>query len=604
LHLEYINRKSFSQTFYLSTMKKVTFNYLVSFVIAVAFLASCSGLDKMADRAKELSNNVTPNPLEMHAEKVSVKIAGTIPPKYFDKKAILVVTPVLKYATGEYALKTHTLQGEKVEDNNPVIPYETGGDFNYSDEIPYTDDMRVSTLELRMNASRGDDQADLITVEVAKGINVTPRLVKYALEVDGAKFVEIPVSIDAKVTEFQEAIINYMLQKSDLRPSETKKEELKKLIELLNNTPDTAEKALVNVEISSYASPDGPEDLNQKLVDGRGKTAQDYVVKSTKKAKSTNVKSPDFLVKATTPSEDWEGFKKEVEMSDVQDKELILRVLQMYTDPVVREREIKNISQAYTQLKDKVLPQLRRSVIKANYETKVKTDEEMLALAATDEINKLKLNELLYAASKTDDAALKTKIYNQAIAVEPNCFRAFNNLGVVKGKAGDIAGAKADFEKANELKAGNPAVLYNLGACAFANGDLATADKFFADAKAAGCQSPYLGYSLGIINIINGQYPEAVSNFGGENTFGKALALTLNKQNSNAESTLNGMGEKESGWFYYLKAIVAAKDSKDDALFENLRSAISKTPETKAYAKGDVEFVKYWENETFKTLVQ
>ena len=584
-------------------MKKVTFNYLVSFVIAVGFLASCGGLDKMADRAKELSNNVTPNPLEMHADKVPVKIAGTIPPKYFDKKAILVVTPVLKYNTGEYTLKTQTLQGEKVEDNNPVISYDDGGSFNYSDEIPYTDDMRVSVLELRMKGSRGDDQADIITVEVAKGINVTPKLVKYAPEIDGPKFVEIPVSIEAKVSDLQEAIILYMLQKTDIKTTELKKEELKKLVDLLVNTTDTSEMKLVNVEISSFASPDGPEDLNQKMVDGRGKSAQDYVTKSIKKAKSSTAKSPDFVVKGTTPTEDWEGFKKEVEASNVQDKELILRVLQMYTDPVVREREIKNISQAYTQLKTDVLPQLRRSVIKANYETKVKTDEEMLTLVNTD-ITKLKLNELVYIGGKTTDAALKTKIYTRALEVEPNCFRAYNNLGVVKGQAGDIAGAKADFEKANELKAGNPAILYNIGACAFKNGDLATAEKFFADAKAAGCQSPYLGYSLGVINIMKGQYPEAITNFGSENTFGKALAQTLNKQNGEAEATLNAMGEKESGWFYYLKAIVAAKDSKDEGVFTNLRSAVSKTPDIKTYAKGDVEFVKYWENETFKTIVQ
>jgi hypothetical protein len=585
-------------------MKKVTFNYLVSFVIAVAFLASCNGLKKMADRAKELQNNVTPNPLEMHNEKVPVKIAGTIPPKYFDKKSILVVTPVLKYNTGEYALKTHTLQGEKVEDNNPVIPFETGGSFDYSDTIPYTDDMRVSVLELRMKASRGDDQADIITVEVAKGINVTPRLIKYAPAIDGPKFIEIPIEVETKVSDFQEAIILYMLQKTDINSKELKKEEIKQLITLLNSTPDTAETQLLNVEISSYASPDGPEDLNQKMVDGRGKSAQDYVTKSLKKAKSSTVKSPEFIVKGTTPTEDWEGFKKQVQGSNVQDKESILRVLEMYSDPVVREREIKNLSEAYEGLKKDILPQLRRSVLKANFESKVKSDSLLLAMAADSSVLKLKLNELLHTASITNDAALKTKLYNRAIELEPNCFRAYNNRGVVKGNGGDVAGAKADFQKANELKSDEGSILANLGACAFAEGDLATAEKYFADAKNAGCQSPYLGYNMGIINVMKGQYPEAVSNFGSENTFGKALAQTLNKDNAGAESTLAAMGEKENGWFYYLKAIVAAKNSKDDAVFENLRSATAKAPEAKAYAKGDVEFVKYWENETFKSIVQ
>jgi hypothetical protein len=603
--IKYINRKSFSQTIYLSIMKKFTFNYLVSFVTAVVFLSSCGGLKKMADKASELKNNVTPNPLEMHADKVPVAIAGVIPPKYFDKKAILVVTPVLKYGTAEYALKTQTLQGEKVEDNNPVISYKEGGSFNYSDVIPYTDDMRISELELRMKGSRGDEKADLITVVVAKGVNATPRLVKHGLEIDGAKFVEIPVTIDAKSVDLQSAVILYLMQKSDIRGTELKKEEVTNLIKLLTTTTDDAEKALVNVEISSYASPDGPEDLNQKLVDGRGKSAQDYVTKSLKKAKATVAKDPKFVVKATTPAEDWDGFKKEVEGSNVKDKDLILRVLSMYSDPVVREREIKNIAEAYTDLKGDILPKLRRSVIKANYESKVKTNDEMLQLAGVDSTLKtLKLPELLYTASLTKDAALKEKLYRQALTVEPNNYIALNNLGVVLGNNGNLDGAKASFEQANSIQAGNGSILYNLGSVAFNQGNQEQAEKYFADAKAAGCTSPYLGYNLGVINIIKGQYPEAIQNFGSENSYNKALAQTLNKQNAEAESTLAAMGEKESGWFYYLKAVVAAKQSKDDAVFSNLKTSAGKTADVKVYAKGDVEFIKYWENETFKTIVQ
>jgi outer membrane protein OmpA-like peptidoglycan-associated protein len=293
-------------------MKKVTFNYLLLFVAATVFLASCGGLKKMADKAQELKNNVTPNPLEMHAEKVPVKFNGTIPPKYFDKKAILVITPVLKYNTGEYTLKTKTLQGEKVEDNNPVISYDNGGSFEYADTIPYVDDMRVSTFEIRMKASRGDEEADIINVEAAKGVNVTPRLVKYAAEVDGVKFVEIPVEMAAKISDLQTAIILYDLQKSNLKSSETKKEEMQKLLELLTKTTDEDETALVNVEIASYASPDGPEDLNAKLVEDRGKTAQGYIEKSLKKAEASKTKEADFIVKETTPTEDWEGFKKKL----------------------------------------------------------------------------------------------------------------------------------------------------------------------------------------------------------------------------------------------------------------------------------------------------
>jgi len=578
-------------------MKKVTFNSLVSLAVAILLLSSCGGLDKMADKAKDIKYTVTPNPLEMHAGKVAVDIKGTIPPKYFDKKALLVVTPALKYATGEKLLKSETLQGEKFEGNNKAISWKEGGKFSYVDTIPYIDDMRISDLEFRANASKGDENQDLITMKLADGIIVTPLLVD-----ETAKFVEIPVTMDAKIADLETAVILYTIQNSNIRSSELREDDVKKLIELLTSTTDESDNELVNVEISSYASPDGPEDLNAKLVEGRGKSAQNYITKSLKKSKATVTKDADFVVKATTPTEDWEGFKKEIEGSSVQDKDLILRVLSMYSDPEVREREIKNISEAYTALKDDILPQLRRSVIKANYQSKVKTDEELLALASNPDT--LKLKELVYTATLTEDLAVKESLYKMAISKHNDCYVANNNLGVVYAAQNKMADAKSAYERANEIKANLAPVLANLGAIALTNGNIDEANKYFADAKSAGCKSSHLGYNMGIINIKDGLYTEAIQNFGGENSFNKALAQTLAKQNAEAEATLNGLGETDNGWFYYLKAIVAAKQSKDDAVFSNLGTAISKTSEIKAYAKDDREFLKYFENETFKALFQ
>ncbi len=588
-------------------MKKVTIYSFVSLIAALFLLNSCGGVDKMAEKAKDIKYTVNPSPLEMHAGKVAVDIKGTVPPKYFDKKALLVSTPVLKYATGETEMKSKTLQGEKYEDNNEVISWTEGGSFSYQDTLDYTDDMRIADLEIRAVASKGKDQADLVSVKIADGIIVTPLLVTQGLGVDNngmARFVEIPKKMPAKISDLQQAVILYVIQRSDLRTSEAKKAEVKKLLELLTTTTDESETQLVNVEIASYASPDGPEDLNAKLVDGRGNTAQKFVSKSLKKAKSSVVKGPNFIVRETTPTEDWDGFKKEVENSNVQDKDLILRVLSMYSDPEVREREIKNISEAYTQLKEDILPQLRRSVIKANYETKVKTDDELKALFSNPDT--LKLSELLYSASSlTTDLAVKESLYKAALNKEPNCYTAHNNLGTVYAAQGKLDMAKAEFEKANELKTDLPPVLNNLGAVALTNGNIDEAKKYFADAKAAGCKHPALGYNMGVINIKEAKYGEAVQNFGSENTFNKALAQLLNKDFSGAESTLNAMGENDNGWFYYLKAIVAAKQSKDDAVFANLGTALQKGPsEIKPYAQGDREFIKYFENETFKALFQ
>jgi hypothetical protein len=586
-------------------MKKITFSSLVSLAVAVLLLSSCGGLDKMADKAKEINYTVTPNPLEMHGGKVSFSVKGTIPAKYFDKKALLVVTPALKYENGETLFKTKTLQGEKYEDNNEVISWKEGGSFSYTDTVDYVDDMRITDLELRAKASKGGEEADLITVKIADGIIVTPLLVTQGLGVDGggkAKFIDIPFKMDAKIEDLESAVILYAIQQSNIRGSELKKEDVQKVIELLTSTTDESDNELVNVEIASYASPDGPEDLNAKLVEGRGKSAQEYIAKSLKKAKSSVVNDANFVVKETTPTEDWDGFKKEVEGSSVQDKELILRVLSMYSDPEVREREIKNISEAYTQLKDDILPQLRRSVIKANYQSKVKTDEQLLALASNPDT--LKVKELLYTATLTEDLAVKESLYKAAISKNNECYIANNNLGVVYAAQDKMDDAKAAFERSNEIKANNAPVLANLGAVALTNGNIEEAAKYFADAKAAGCTSPDLGYNLGVINIKEGKYSEAIQNFGGTNSFNKALAQTLAKDNAGAESTLNAMGENDNGWFYYLKAIVAAKQGKDDAVFSNLGTAISKSSDVKAYAEGDREFLKYFENETFKALFQ
>ncbi len=586
-------------------MKRFRFSYLVMLIAAVGLLGSCNGLKKMVDKADQLKNTVTPSPLEMHGGKVKVKIAGTIPPKYFDKKAILVTTPVLKYNGKEHLFKTYTLQGEKVKDNNDkVIPFKEGGSFSYDDELTYVDEMRVSSLDLRCEAERGTEKAEPIFLPLAKGINVTPLLVKYSSKIDGLQLSAIPVKKRERITSLQKAVILYDLQKSNLKRKETKKEDVTKLIEFLTTTKDDSETELLNVEVSSYASPDGPEELNAKLVNGRGNTAQKFVEKKIKKAESSKVREANFVVKETTPSEDWEGFKKEVEASNVKDKELILRVLSMYSDPEVREREIKNISEAYTYLKDDVLPALRRSEIVANYQTKVKSDEELKQIANSGDITQLDVQELLYTASIIESVAVKEKLYKEALNKHANCIVAYNNLGVLKGQAGDIDAAKANFEKAYGIKATNGAVLNNLGAVAYAQGNTEEAEKYFEEAKANGFSEATVGYNTGIINIVKGNYSQAVQDFGAPNTYGKALAQTLNKQNADSELTLNDMGENECGWFYYLKAIVAAKQDKTEDVYGNLKQAVAKNADIKAYAKGDVEFIKLWEEADFKAIVE
>ncbi len=418
-----------------------------------------------------------------------------------------------------------------------------------------------------------------------------------------SKFIEIEATMDSKIIDSKSAILLYALQKSNLNKSELKKEELEEIVKLLTETKDSSETRLLNIEISSYASPDGPEDLNAKLVEGRGKSAQGYMEKTLKKSEASATKEADFIVKGTTTNEDWEGFKKAVGESEIQDKDLILRVLTTYSDPEVREREIKNIAAAYTGLKTDVLPQLRRSEIKANFESKVKTNDELLKLSADSMIKTLQVKELLYTATLTEDAAKKEELYKVAIDKNANCYVAYNNLGVVLAKQDKLDEAKTSFEKAVEQKADLPEALANLGAVALSQGNDEEAKKYFTEAQNAGCNANQLGDNMASINIKNGEYSKAISNCK-EASFNKALAQTLNKQNPEAETTLNAMGDNDNGWFYYLKAVVAAKASKDDGVFTNLKTAFEKAPESKDYAKKDMEFLKYFENDTFKTLVE
>jgi tetratricopeptide (TPR) repeat protein len=596
-------------------MKNRTFNYFVSFLLAGLFLVSCGSIKKMADTANQVKYNVTPKPLEMHVEKVAMSLSGTFPAKYFIKKAVLVITPVLKAKDGttEKAYKSFTLQGEGVKDNNKVIKFKEGGAFSFSDTIPYEDGLRFSDLELRIKASAGSESVNFITVKVAEGVITTPRLVDKGMEVDNGgdgkgqgnkmgKLMKTSVTVDAVQTVKQDATIFYELMKSDVRRTEMDKKEIKDMVENIKNLSTDKDKKFSGVQVSAYASPEGPLDMNARLVKERGTSSMDYLSKELKKLKVDALKDPNFITKQTTPDEDWEGFQRVAQASSFRDKDLVLRVLSMYSDPVVREKEIKNIAEAYTDLKESVLPKLRRAIVQISYEGKAKTDDEMVNLAVTNP-SALKDKELFHAAEITKDANQKVQIYTTYTNTYPNDWKGFVNLGVAYADQGKLAEAKSAFEKAKAIDSKNSAVLNNLGVVAFAQGNMKEAEQYFTQAKANGA-SDEIGYNLGVIKIKQGKYRDAVSSFGSPASFNKALAQTLATDNGGAKGTLNAMGEKEAGIFYYLKAIVAAKNASDDEVIKNLTTAVSKDASLKDYAKKDMEFGKYLENAAFKALVQ
>jgi len=573
-------------------MKKFKLNYLPSVVAAALILSGCAGLTKMRDNAPTVTYQVKPNPLETHKGEVTVTVDTKFPEKYFNKKAVVVATPVLKYEGGEKEFESTTLQGESVKANNKVIPY-AGGSYSYTGTVPFVPEMMKSELFVKMSARiKEKTPIEFSSPKIADGVVATATLlqVKPQTIMVGDKFVRI-------TPESYKADIHYVINKYDVRKSELKSDDVAAFETALKDAKAAGNKQLKGAKISAYASPDGPIDLNEKLSGNRQGSAEKYLKKAFKDNKITEAEAATFLSMVST-AEDWDGFRVLMEKSNIQDKELILRVLSMYSDPVVREKEIKYISKAYEDIAVDVLPQLRRSVMTLDVDVVGLSDEEILSKAKSDPAS-LKLEEILYAGTLTKDLNEKLDIYKAAAKNYPDDPRTFINLGHVAMKNGLTPVAKEAFEKAKALK-DDEVVKANLGAVALAEGDLATAESLLSAGMGAGDAA---SYNLGIIKVKQGDYAAAVNYFGSKPSFNAALAQMLNGNNDKALATLNEMGDDVCACVYYLKAVASARAGKEDGVFVNLRNAIGKDAKWKDYAMKDVEFLKYSGTEAFKAAV-
>ena len=406
-------------------MKNFNLKPLALFALAALLLTSCASLQKMKKNADQINFKVTPEILETHGGDVDVAINGRFPAKYFNKKATVVATPVLKYNGGEVAFEPVTVQGEKVDANNKVISFTSGGSFAYKDAVEFTDDMRLSELEIRITASKGAASLDFDPIKVADGVLATSSLVmNYPAPILGVQREKNTTGVyDPNIDKFQRIVpdeyvadIHYLINSSYVRGAELKAEDVEAFYAYTKDANDAERKDLKSVEISAYASPDGELDWNTKLAGKRESSSAKVVSKKLKKDEVEAELQTKF-----TP-EDWDGFKEMMEKSNIQDKELILRVLSMYSDPEVREREIKNLSEAFTAVADDILPKLRRAKLIASVDLIGKTDEEIAALADSDPAS-LNPAELLYAGTLTDDKNKQLAIYNSMIKVYPKDWR-------------------------------------------------------------------------------------------------------------------------------------------------------------------------------------
>jgi tetratricopeptide (TPR) repeat protein len=577
-------------------MKKITMNYVASFLTAAIVLSSCGGLNKMKETAGTMKPTVVPEILEMKGGQVEMTVKGNFPPKFFNKKAVLEVTPVLKYANGETAYQSKTFQGEKVEANNTVIKYKEGGAYEITGKVPYTEDMMLSELVLKLNASLKDQKVDFGTIPVGNGVKATSTLVQKE-----AKVLTLPDNFKRVTGSSYDAQILYEINKANIRSSELKKADVKGLDKYIKETTKNPNTKLTGIQISSYASPDGPEKLNAKLADGRKTSADKFLVdqlKKDKELKKTFTKSKiDSLFSLLSTPEDWDGFKTLMEKSTIKDKDLVLRVLSMYSDPEVREKEIKNISSAFEEIAEKILPQLRRSKMMVKVDLIGRSDEEIKKTAAGNP-DTLSLEELLYAGNLIQDLNSKASVYQAAVKKYGNDVRGHNNLGVVYFKQGKIADAKAEFEAAKAISE-TDVVKNNLGAVALAENDNAKAEELFTSAMGAG---EVVNYNLGIIKIIDGDYDKAVNYYGNACEFNAALAQLLSGKPEVAVKTL-GCVKEETPLVDYLKAVAGARTNNNDLMFSNLRNA-SKDAKLKARAVKDAEFFKFYKDETFLSIVK
>lgn len=559
-------------------MKKLLF-----FVSALVVLTAC-GTAVQPEQVK-----VNPSPLTVVGDQITAEITGTFPVKKFSKKAVLTITPVLKYEGGEAVGKPIVYVGESAKENGKKVSYKAGGKYKQTATFDYVPAMAKSELYLRFTATNGNKTVEIPEVKIADGCMATAKLAKaedVKPQITADKFQRI-------IQEMQEADIHFLIQQSTLRNSELKSQEMKDLHAAIKSADTTANKAINKLEVAGYASPDGESDLNEKLANARQEKAQKYLQKQLKRAKVNTA------IESNVTAEDWAGFQKAMEASNIQDKELVLRVLSMYTDPEEREAQIKNLSAVYKTIAEEVLPELRRSRLILTTDLIGKSDEEIAELMKNNPAA-LHVEEALYAATLTADANEKLAIYKKVAELFPNEYRAYNNMGMVYFAQGNVAEARRSFAKALQFEPTNADVNYNAGIAAMAENDLAQAEQHLG--KAAGTEGN-LNAAMGTLYTMKGDYAAAKNAYGDVPSNNAAVQQILNEDYAAARQTLAKVAQPNATTAY-LAAIVASRTNDRDAVYSNLKVAIERDAQLKATAQTDIEFAKYKEDAQFQAIVK
>ena len=548
-------------------------NLLFLSAASLLLMTSCS---KMGPLSAD-NFTVVPNTLETQAGQVPATINGTFPEKYMKKKAVVTVTPELRYADGQVAKgQSATFQGEKVMGNDQTISYKVGGRYTMKTAFDYVPEMQKSEMYLTFDARIGKKQQKVPAVKVANGVIATSELYRKTLASENGCIA--PDTFQRVNEKKQEANIKFLINQANIRKSELKNNSVKEFVEMLKKINADREGFNVqNVEIQAYASPEGGVKLNDKLAGNRKNESEKYV-KNTLKQTKVNAD-----IDAHYTAQDWDGFQKLVAASDLQDKEVILRVLSMYEDPQEREQQIRNMSAGFRELADGILPELRRSRLIINYETIGRSDEQIKAQYSED-ASKLSADELLYSATLDETPAKQEEIYKKTAETYPNDYRAYNNLAALALAKGDTAKAREYAQKAASLGANTPEAQANLGLLSLIDGKVQDAER--AIAKSSGSES--VNQAIGTLAIAKGDYAQAEKAFAKVNSNTAALAQLLNKNYDAAAKTLDRV-ENPNAMTDYLHAVVAARRGNKFAASSYLKEALQKDPSLKQYAENDLE---------------
>ena len=549
------------------------------YVIGLGLALSLSSCGKKLGQFSSDYFTCAPNPLEVVGVNVPARVSAKIPAKFFVKNAEVTVTPTLKFNGTEVTSQPYTFQGEKVRGNNPVISYQNGGTQTIPVNFVYQPEMAKSELYLNFTVKQGSKVYTLPGVKVANGVLATAALADAASVTPAIA----PDAFQRIINEKYAADIMFLINQANIRANQLNTDAMEELRKEIREANGAENLQLEEINISSYASPDGGVELNTKLAANREKNTKEYMTKQLKKDKITEFGE----LTAQFTAQDWEGFQKLVQQSNIQDKDLILSVLSMYKDPEQREREIRNLSSVFEQLAETILPQLRYSRITASVNVIGKSDAEINKAFDTDP-STLTVDEILYAATLTDDLNRKKAIYTAATNLYPNDYRGFNNLGKVLYQQGDYDAAMASFKKAQRIAPNAPETQMNQGLVALVNDDFRAANQAFG--KAGGV--PELGSALGVYYLQQGDVNAAVKAFGNDKSNNAALAQILSKDYSKAKSTLAAI-QTPDATTYYLMAVLGARTNNDQMVTSNLRQAIKLDNKLAKQAAKDLEFSRF-----------